>query len=139
MAKKMVARNIPTKNYYMVLLVSVLLIILTIYVRNMYLSYRITRINDSVFADKSINQINTEDFNFTLSETSEAILYVSYTGSKEVYSMEKKLYRELKKKDLIEKVIYWNVTDVDQNDYLSILRSSFPDIKGQINAEPMLI
>ena len=139
MAKKMVARNIPTKNYYMVLLVSVLLIILTIYVRNMYLSYRITRINDSVFADKSINQINTEDFNFTLSETSEAILYVSYTGSKEVYSMEKKLYRELKKKDLIEKVIYWNVTDVDQNDYLSILRSSFPDIKSQINAAPMLI
>ena len=51
MAKKMVARNIPTKNYYMVLLVSVLLIILTIYVRNMYLSYRITRINDSVFAE----------------------------------------------------------------------------------------
>ena len=49
MAKKMVARNIPTKNYYMVLLVSVLLIILTIYVRNMYLSYRITRINDSVY------------------------------------------------------------------------------------------
>lgn len=139
MAKKMVARNIPTKNYYMVLLVSVLLIILTIYVRNLYLSYRITRINDSVFADKSINQINTEDFNFTLSETSEAILYVSYTGSKEVYSMEKKLYRELKKKDLIEKVIYWNVTDVDQNDYLSILRSSFPDIKSQINAAPMLI
>lgn len=139
MAKKMVARNIPAKNYYVVMLVSVLLIILTIYVRNMYLSYRITKINDSVFADKSINQINTEDFNFTLSETSEAILYVSYTGSKDVYSMEKKLYRELKKKNLIEKVIYWNVTDMDQNDYLSILKSNFPDIKGQINAAPMLI
>lgn len=139
MAKKMIAKRIPAKNYYVVILVSVLLIVLTIYVRNMYLNYKTTKINDSVFADKTINQINTEDFNFTMSETSEAILYVSYTGSKDVYSMEKKLYREMKKKNLIEKVIYWNVTDTNQKEYLSILKENFPNIKDQITSAPMLI
>ncbi len=139
MAKKIFAKKIPKKNYYVVLLVSVLVIIITLYIRSFYISYRISRINESVFSNKNINQINTEDFNFTVGETSEAIIYVSYTGSDEVYDMEKKLYREIKKKKLTEKIIYWNVTDLKREEYLSILKNAFPDIEREITSAPMLI
>ena len=96
MAKKIIGKKIPAKNYYVVLLVSVLVIILSLYIRSFYLNYKMNRVNESVFADKTINQIHTEDFDYAISETSEAILYVSYTGSDEVYSMERKLFMRIK-------------------------------------------
>ena len=92
-------KKISSKNYVIVLIVSVLVIALTLYVRSFYLSYELYKTNNSVFIDKSVNQMNTEDFDFALTEVSEAILYVSYTGSSELYDIEKRLYREMEKKD----------------------------------------
>ena len=84
--------------------------------------------------------MNTEDFDFALTEVSEAILYVSYTGSSELYDIEKRLYREMEKKDLISKVIYWNVTDFKGNDeYLKMLKEHFPEVKDEITTSPLLI
>ena len=93
-------RKIPKKNYYIVLIVSILVVILTFYVRNYYLTYQSGKTNDSIFYDKSINQINTDDMDFALAESNEIILYISYTGDKSIKSMEKKLYREIEKKNL---------------------------------------
>lgn len=139
MAKKMITKIIPSRNYYTVLLVSVLVIVVTLYVRSFYLSYKATEVNNSVFFDKTINQINTEDFNFAISETNEAILYVSYTGNDEVYNMEKRLYKEIKRKNLTDKIIYWNVTNLKSSEYLSTLKLTFPNIDNQITSAPMLI
>ena len=45
--------------------------------------------------EKKINQINSDDFDYALSETSsEMILYVSYTGSSEIRNIEDRLYKE---------------------------------------------
>ena len=133
-------KKISSKNYVIVLIVSVLVIALTLYVRSFYLSYELYKTNNSVFIDKSVNQMNTEDFDFALTEVSEAILYVSYTGSSELYDIEKRLYREMEKKDLISKVIYWNVTDFKGNDeYLKMLKEHFPEVKDEITTSPLLI
>ena len=133
-------KKISSKNYVIVLIVSVLVIALTLYVRSFYLSYEIYKTNNSVFIDKSVNQMTTEDFDFALTEVSEAILYVSYTGSSELYDIEKRLYREMEKKDLISKVIYWNVTDFKGNDeYLKMLKEHFPEVKDEITTSPLLI
>ena len=37
--------------------------------------------------------MNTSDFDYALNGVSEAILYVSYTGNKDIYNMEKRLYK----------------------------------------------
>ena len=133
-------KKIPKKNYYIVLVVSILVIILTLYIRSFYLNYKANQINNSVFYDKTINQMNTDDFDFILNETTEAILYVGYTGSNKVSNMERKLYREFEKKNIIDKVIYWNVTEfMDNNEYVSILRNKFPNLYGNIGNAPMLI
>ena len=133
-------REVPAKNYYVVMVVSILVIILTLYIRSFYLSYQATKINSSVFFDKSINQMNTDDVNYALEETSEAILYVSYFDYPKVYNMEKKLYKELEKRELIDKVIYWNITDIkDNNEYIRILKNKYPVIADKINTAPMII
>ena len=52
-------------------------------------------------------------------------------------SIENKLFREIEKKGLTDKIIYWNVTD--NKNYLETLRSRFPEIKDQINNAPLFI
>lgn len=131
-------KNIPSRNYFIVIVVSVLVMVVVLYTRSFYLNYKTSKVNESVFSNHKINQINDDDFNYALRETSsEMILYVSYTGSSEINSIENKLFREIEKKGLTDKIIYWNVTD--NKNYLETLRSRFPEIKDQINNAPLFI
>ncbi len=131
-------KNIPSRNYFIVIVVSVLVMVVVLYTRSFYLNYKASKVNESVFSNHKINQINDDDFNYALRETSsEMILYVSYTGSSEINSIENKLFREIEKKGLTDKIIYWNVTD--NKNYLETLRNRFPEIKDQINNAPLFI
>ena len=138
--KKEVLRKVPAKNYYIVIGVSLLVIALTLYVRSFYLNYQAKNTEDSIFYDKSINQINIDDLNFATNESTDAILFVSYNGDKIVSSMERRLYREINKKGVNDKVIYLNVTEKLSNDeYLNALRNRFPENAANINRAPMFI
>ena len=120
----------PEKNYYIVAIVSAVVVILTITCRNLYLNYLDKYVNISHFSDKSIKQINTDDFDFALSEVSEGILYVSYTDE-DLKNIDRKIYRLFKKKSLVDKVFYWNVDDLKKDGkYLSMLRSKFPEVSA---------
>lgn len=132
-------KKIPTRNYFIVLVVSVLVIIISLYIRSFYLSYEASKAQSGAFSDKTIKEINLDDLDFVLTETSDAILYVSYTGTSEIYDIEKRLYKEIKKKGLMEKIIYLNVTDKDPNEYLKTLRDSFPEVRDQITSAPLFI
>ncbi len=130
-------RTIPTKNYFLVLGVSVLIIILTLYLRAFYLSYKAYNGDVSYFTFKKVSQITKDDFDFILTESTNNILYVGYNSSK-LYSIEKKLYREFEKNDLLDRVIYWNVDDyLENNDYIQILKNKFPDV--DIYSAPAII
>ena len=97
-------------------------------------------LNVSLFQDKSINQINTEDFDFALTEVSEAILYVSYSDNKEITSIDRKVYKLLERKNLIDKVIYWDITDLYKDgSYLSILRNKFSEVSDNISIAPLVV
>lgn len=133
-------KNISSRNYFIVMVVSVLIIVVVLYARTFYLNYKNNKVNVSVFNDQKINQINSDDFDFALSEiSSEIILYVSYTGSSEIRSMESKLYKEIEKKNLTDKIIYWDVTNSKNSEYIETLRKRFPEIKDQINSAPLFI
>ena len=75
------------KNYLIITVVSILVIVVTLYVRSFYLNYQTNKINNSVFHDKTINQINLEDIDYAVNETVECIIYVSFTGNKDVYEI----------------------------------------------------
>lgn len=137
--KELFTRKKPAKNYYIVLIVSVLVIVVTLLLRSIYLSY-VESLNVSLFQDKSINQINTEDFDYALTEVSEAILYVSYSGDKEIASIDRKMYKVFERKNLTDKIIYWDITDLyNEGSYMSALRNKFPEVSDSISIAPLVI
>ena len=103
--KDLFERKIPAKNYYLVLVVTILIVVLCLYIRTFYLSYKANEMNNSVFSDKAINQINESDLNFAVNETGEAILYVSYVGPKKIKNMERKLLKEIENKNITDRII----------------------------------
>lgn len=137
--KELFTRKKPAKNYCIVLIVSVLVIVVTLLLRSIYLSY-VESLNVSLFQDKSINQINTEDFDYALTEVSEAILYVSYSGDKEIASIDRKIYKVFERKNLTDKIIYWDITDLyNEGVYMSALRNKFPEVSDTISIAPLVI
>ena len=54
--------------------------------------------------------------------------------------MEKKLYKELENNDLLDKIIYLDITKYTKgNKYINILKNKFPNIDNEINSAPMFI
>ena len=137
--KKFEDRKIPKKNYYIVFGVSILVIALSLYIRNIYLKYDNSKLESGIFYNRIINQINTQDFDFAMLEANEAILYVSYTGDKRIDKMENRLFKLMERNNLIDEVIYWNVTDLKNKEYLGMLRNKYPNIAIDINEAPLLI
>ena len=137
--KELFTKSKPTKNYYIVLVVSIVVIVVTLLARRIYLNY-VQSLNVSLFQDKSINQINTDDFDFALTEVSEAILYVSYSDDKEITNIDRKIFKLLERKSLIDKVIYWDITDLYRDgNYMSQLRDKFPEVSANISIAPLVI
>ncbi len=133
-------KTIPKKNYVIVFVVSILVVAFTFYVRSFYLNYEASKTDNSVFASQTINQINIDDLEYAVNEATDSILFISYNKNAKVNLMERKLYKEIEKKGLNDKIIYLNVTEYMENDeYLNILRNKIPGLAVDINKAPMFI
>jgi len=131
----------PKKNYIIVLMVSILVILLSLYVRIIYLNNR-GNVDKSIFESENslVSTINIDDIDFVTSESNDIVIYVGYNGVPEIKSMERRLYREIVKNEYTDKVLYLNVTDLkDNNKYISKLKEKFPNIKGDISDAPMMV
>lgn len=132
-------KEVNDRNYYIVLVIAILTVAITLYIRSFIINYQNNIKNKSVF-ENNIQSIKINDLDYLIPETEEAIIYVSYTGNAEVTSMESKLYKRIKKRSLEEKVLYLDITDnLDANEYIVILKEKLPDIKDKINSSPLLI
>ena len=135
--REVVEREIPAKNYFVVLTVSIVVIIFTLYFRAFYLNYQVYKQTGSYFTYKKVNEITASDFDFILSEADDNLLYIGST-SRENYSLEKKLYREIEKYNSVDKLLYWNVSDYLEDDkYIEILKRKFGNV--EIYEEPSMI
>lgn len=133
-------KEIPSKNYIIVIIVTILVVLLMIFIRSFYLNYKSSKLSESIFSSQTVKQIHMDDFDFAIREVSDSILYVSYTGSNEIYSMGKKLYKELENNNLLDKIIYLDITKYTKgNKYINILKNKFPNIDNEINSAPMFI
>ena len=132
-------RKISTRNYFIVLIVSVLTITLVLYARSFIIDYNETVNNVSILKDNT-QSINLEDIEYSIPEIKESIIYVSYTGNSEISKMEKKLYNKIKNTELKEKLIYLDITEyTNNNEYITILKNKFDPVKNEINTAPIFI
>ena len=75
-------KKIPTKNYVIVAVVSVAVVITLLVARSIYLNSRNISVKTGAFYNSGISELNSDDINYALSETNEAVLYVSFTGNR---------------------------------------------------------
>lgn len=102
-------RNIPKKNYLILLGIIVLVIAACFATYNLYGIYKENRIKTSPLAE---TEILYEDLkNATAEIDADTFLVISYVENEAVYNNEKAIKNVLKKKDLLDNVLYLNVTD----------------------------
>lgn len=132
-------KQIPIKNYIILLVIAVATVLLTLYIREWIETYRENKISVSPLSG-NINEINTNELELTLNESNQIIIYVSYVNDSNIYNKERKLLKKIKSKQLSDYIIYYNVTDLlDGNEYLNILKSKFSNLKTEFIKAPMFI
>jgi hypothetical protein len=132
-------RTVPVRNYVILFVVVIFTIFLALYIKKMVESYNENELSISPLHN-NVNEINTNELDLTLKESNQVILYVSYVNDISVYKMEKKLLNKIKSKNLSDYIIYYNVTDMkDDDEYIKILKDKFVDVKDEIKKSPLFI
>lgn len=137
--KKKEKKEISSRNYFIVIVVSILTIVIVLYIRSFIINYR-ANVSDVSVLHTKVSEVNINELDYYTNEATDSILYFSYTGDKDVYNMEKKLLKEIEKKGLTEKIIYVDITELlTDYKYINILKEKFPNVKDQINKAPIFI
>lgn len=132
-------REIPLKNYIILVLMTVIVVILTLYINAWVKTYKENKISESPFSGV-VQEVNISDLSLSLAESNEIVLYVGYTNDKRIYDMEKRLIKYIKNHDIVDKFMYLNVFDsIESKDYISSLKKTFKEVSDDIKTAPMLI
>lgn len=131
-------KKIPVKNYLIVVLLAVIVVLLTLYINAWYKTYQENKLSVSPFSGE-VEEVDLKEISLTFAEMNEVVLYIGYTNNKSIYDMENRLLKYIKSNDLIDKFIYVDVTDYKKSEYLDILKNTFSDKSEEINEVPLLI
>ena len=137
-------RYIPLKNYVLAAVVVVVMILLTLYGFAWYNVLRENRVSTSYLVKEKIisNEIQSlEEVSDVFSEAPNSyFIYISYTGSEEIYNMEKGLKKVINKYELNDKIYYLNVTTIkEQEDYIDDINKSLNLDKKKVKKVPTIV
>jgi len=115
--KKEELRQIPIKNYFTITIIFVLSIGLAFFFRNWYNSYqdyeKTTPVLNGVISEIHYNEID----NFIIDNQS-AIIFIGVADDDDCRNIETKLKKVIEKRHLKNKIIYFNITEVEDRSLL---------------------
>ena len=118
----MTKRNIPRKNYIILIGLIILIICACFASYNLYQYYKDSKVNVSPLAT---NVVLYDDLKSTTVEiNADTFLVISYLQDKTVHENENDIKRVLKKKNLIDNVMYLDITELKDN----LRISAFPAV-----------
>ena len=137
-------RFVPVKNYVIVVLVAIAIIALVLYGFSWHKVIKENRVSTSYLIKEKVisNEMQTiEELNDVFSEApSEYFLYISYTGSEQIYKMEKELTTLINNYNLNEKFYYLNITDIKKEDnYIDKLNKTLDLKNKKITSVPTIL
>lgn len=114
------------KNYIRLFIILAFTIVLAVIISNLYRSYDNNKASKS-YISKYVTSLQCKDLSNAMLELSgKNYIYISYTGNKNIYEIEKKIKKILKQNDLEDNFIYVDCTDdIDGNNHVSYLKSLF--------------
>ena len=119
-------RQIPKKNYFYLLLLVAVTVILTLVFFNIYRNYSN---NKKSYMSQNLTNINSLDLNSLLIENSLLFVYVDDKYDNKDNELEEKLFKELKDNDVNKSFVFYDNTNVKNQKY--ILNKYKIDIKGK--------
>lgn len=106
----MAKRNIPTKNYVILLGIIILIICACFASYNLYEYYKDSKVKTSPLAQ---NVVLYDDLkNTTVEINADTFLVISYLQDEKVHENENEIKKLLKKKNLIDNVMYLDITEL---------------------------
>lgn len=137
-------RYIPIKNYVIAFFIVCAIVLLTLYIFAWYNVIKENRVSASYLVKEKIisNEIKSlDEVADIFSEVPESYyIYISYTGSEEVYNMERDLKDIIKEYNLSDSIYYLNVTDIKDNEnYIDDINESLNLEEKKITQVPTII
>ncbi len=126
-------KEIPLKNYFILILVILLTILAVFYMRDWYNTSKEFYAQNSVMT-KVVREIKNDEISNYILENQKFILYVSSGRNTNIKSFENEFKNLIQKMDLGENVLYMNLDEVDVSDFYNSLNSyaSSTKVKNQI-------
>ena len=126
-------RNIPKKNYYILIVLLIVTVLLTLLISNIYLN---KEKQISSFYQYS-NKITSKDFKQFMVENSDAIVYISDKYDLSHKKIEKKLESKIYKLSLNDNLIFIDKNDIDKT-FLKELKETY-NIKISLKRTPIVL
>lgn len=136
-------RFIPMKNYLIAIGLVVAAVLLTLYGFAWYNVLKEGRVSQSYLVKEKVisSEIQSlEEVDAVFAEVpDEYFVYVSYTGSEEIYNMEKDLKKVINKYELNDQFYYLNLTTIkDKENYIDDLNKSL-NLEQKVKQVPTII
>ena len=136
-------RFIPLKNYIIAIGLVVVFIALTWYGFAWYKIKEEQKVSESYLAKEKVifKELDLDEVSAVFSEPpAEYFIYVSYTGDKEIYNMEKELKSLIQEYNLNENMYFLNVTSTKKEDnYIKKINEKLNMEKIKVEKVPTII
>lgn len=136
-------RFIPLKNYIIAIGLVVVIIALTWYGFAWYKIKEEQKVSESYLAKEKVifKELDLDEVSAVFSEPpAEYFIYVSYTGDKEIYNMEKELKSLIQEYNLNENMYFLNVTSAKKEDnYIKKINEKLNMEKIKVEKVPTII
>lgn len=113
----MIERIIPTKNYIILAIISVLTIVLVFYLASWYKTTKDYYKNNSVMSD-ILTEIKEDEISNYVIDNPHAMIYITSGKNQKHKEFEKELKKILEKYNLTNKIVYLNIDTVKQENFL---------------------
>lgn len=137
-------RFIPTKNYVLAFVIVVVIILITWYSFAWYNVFQEKKVSESYLIKEKVisNEItNLDSIEDVFSEAPDSyFVYVSYTGTKEIYNIEKKLQDVINEYNLNDSIYFLNITEIkEKENYIEEINNALKLNDIKIEKVPTII
>ncbi len=131
-------RKIAMKNYIIIFLIFVATIGLTLYFCSCYKVYSESKKEIPVIRG-TLSEITSEDLDHYIMENQSTIIYVCTASDTTCRNFEKDFKKLIVKMNLQEKIVYLNLSNVDQEEYISQLNEKYQSKVALTTRYPALV
>lgn len=117
LGKKEELRKIPVKNYIIVVIIFAVTIFLAFFLRNWYKSYQDYEKTIPILKDV-ISEVRYNEVHNYIGDNQSVIIYMGVADDDDCRDLEKDLKELIEEKHLKDKIVYFNITDVDDKELL---------------------